>query len=310
MSATVVEEKDLHEKIKDKQEARKRAANAPGHLGFVAGVFSGIAKLTVGHPFDTVKVRLQTAPKSQFKGPMDTVMQTLRKEGPRAFYKGATPPLVGWMVMDSVMLGSLHNYRRILKNNIWPDREELPFVGKITAGAMAGWTVSFVAAPVEHVKARLQVQYDAATKLYSGPINCAATLIKKQGLFHGLYRGLFSTMIFRTNFIFWWGSYDIFQKQLHKHFPLMPETMVNFWAGGLGATVFWITAYPSDVIKQKIMTRPLDMPRISWWQTAKEIYATSGWRGFTRGFGPSIIRSFPANGAALAAFEAAMMLLH
>ncbi|KAJ1992939.1 hypothetical protein H4R33_000815 [Dimargaris cristalligena] len=28
--------------------------------GFIAGVASGITKLAVGHPFDTIKVRLQT----------------------------------------------------------------------------------------------------------------------------------------------------------------------------------------------------------------------------------------------------------
>jgi solute carrier family 25 carnitine/acylcarnitine transporter 20/29 len=52
--------------------------------------------------FDTIKVRLQTAPKSQFRGPLDCVMQTLRKEGARGLYKGATPPLIGWAFMDSV----------------------------------------------------------------------------------------------------------------------------------------------------------------------------------------------------------------
>jgi solute carrier family 25 (mitochondrial carnitine/acylcarnitine transporter), member 20/29 len=56
----------------------------------------------VGHPFDTIKVRLQTSPKSQFHGPVDCLMQTLRKEGFTGLYKGATPPLVGWMAMDSL----------------------------------------------------------------------------------------------------------------------------------------------------------------------------------------------------------------
>jgi len=92
---------------------------SPKHYrGFVAGVFSGIAKLSgthffalttpkkltlaVGHPFDTVKVRLQTTEKSQFRGPVDCFLQTVRKEGFAGLYKGATPPLVGWMFMDSV----------------------------------------------------------------------------------------------------------------------------------------------------------------------------------------------------------------
>lgn len=63
-----------------------------------------ICRLTpaVGHPFDTVKVRLQTTDKSQFRGPLDCLLRTVRKEGFAGLYKGATPPLVGWMFMDSM----------------------------------------------------------------------------------------------------------------------------------------------------------------------------------------------------------------
>jgi solute carrier family 25 carnitine/acylcarnitine transporter 20/29 len=63
-----------------------------------------IARLTpaVGHPFDTVKVRLQTTDKSHFRGPLDCLLQTVRKEGFAGLYKGASPPLVGWMFMDSM----------------------------------------------------------------------------------------------------------------------------------------------------------------------------------------------------------------
>ena len=63
---------------------------------------TSLTLLTVGHPFDTIKVRLQTSEKSQFKGPLDCLLQTVRKEGLRGLYKGATPPLVGWMLMDSM----------------------------------------------------------------------------------------------------------------------------------------------------------------------------------------------------------------
>lgn len=52
--------------------------------------------------FDTIKVRLQTSEKVQFKGPLDCLLQTIRHEGVRGLYKGATPPLVGWMFMDSM----------------------------------------------------------------------------------------------------------------------------------------------------------------------------------------------------------------
>lgn len=68
----------------------------------------------VGHPFDTVKVRLQTTDTSQFKGPLDCLLQTVRKEGVTGLYKGATPPLVGWMFMDSMHVEpSRHHTERV-----------------------------------------------------------------------------------------------------------------------------------------------------------------------------------------------------
>lgn len=96
-------------------------------MGFVAGVFSGVAKNAVGHPFDTIKVRLQTSQnETRFKGPLDCVYKTFRNQGIRGFYLGFTPPLVGWILMDSVMLGCLHNYRMLMHKYVYPNDEKLP----------------------------------------------------------------------------------------------------------------------------------------------------------------------------------------
>lgn len=91
------------------------------------------------------------------------------------------------------MLGSLSLYRRLLYEHVFcnqglrsflpltnkeiPDR--LPTYGHGIAGLMAGSTVSFIAAPVEHVKARLQIQYaaDKKQRLYSGPIDCSRKIV-------------------------------------------------------------------------------------------------------------------------------------
>jgi solute carrier family 25 (mitochondrial carnitine/acylcarnitine transporter), member 20/29 len=98
------------------------------------------------------------------------------------------------------MLGSLSMYRRILNDSLFnPPRlgesqAKLPIVGHAMAGTMAGWTVSFIAAPVEHIKARLQVQYaaDKSQRLYSGPIDCLRKIHAGHGI-KGLYHGLSAT---------------------------------------------------------------------------------------------------------------------
>ena len=306
-----------------------KGALANNYKGFVGGVFSGVAKLSVGHPFDTIKVRLQTSERTQFKGAWDCLLQTIKNEGPRGLYKGATPPLVGWMAMDSVMLGSLTLYRRLLLENVIrnpslrPDvaldklkNETLPSFGHGIAGIFAGATVSFIAAPVEHVKARLQIQYAArkSDRLYSGPIDCTRKILRAHG-FHGLFHGLGATLIFRSFFFFWWGSYDILTRFFQKNTALSAPS-INFWAGGLSAQIFWLTSYPSDVVKQRIMTDPLggrlndgERKFRNWRQAAWTVGRESGFRGYWRGFVPCFLRAFPANAMALVAFEGVMRAL-
>ena len=325
-----------NDKLRAKSE-QPQFGPTPAHKnyqGFVAGIFSGIAKLSVGHPFDTIKVRLQTTKSSQFRGPVDCLYQTLRNEGVRGLYKGATPPLIGWMFMDSVMLGSLTFYRRALNENLFNRRAfqdfglgstageriepKLPIVGHGVAGILAGWTVSFVAAPVEHIKARLQIQYsvDKSRRLYTGPVDCVRRIHRHHGI-PGLFHGLSSTILFRSFFFVWWSSYSLISSALSTYNPSMSAPALNFWAGGLSAQLFWISSYPSDVVKQRVMTDPLggglgDGQRRfrgfmgGWGQAAKAVYREGGARGFWRGFGPCFLRAFPANGAALVAFEAAM----
>jgi solute carrier family 25 (mitochondrial carnitine/acylcarnitine transporter), member 20/29 len=82
---------------------------------------------------------------------------------------------VGWLFMDSVMLGSLHTYRRWILSVT--GQESLSLFGHGVAGAMAGFTVSFVASPIEHIKARLQVQYSAMDRVYKGPMDAYRKIV-------------------------------------------------------------------------------------------------------------------------------------
>jgi len=99
-----------------------------------------------------------------------------------------------WTNSINSMLGSLTLYRRLLLENVFskshlrpylpfcrsqPDLKTLPSFGHGIAGILAGTTVSFIAAPVEHIKARLQVQYaaDKTKRMYSGPIDCLRKIV-------------------------------------------------------------------------------------------------------------------------------------
>ena len=69
---------------------------------FIAGGAGGVSAVLSGHPFDTIKVRLQTMPmptagsKPMYTGMWDCVAKTVKYEGVfRGLYKGMSAPLVG-----------------------------------------------------------------------------------------------------------------------------------------------------------------------------------------------------------------------
>lgn len=64
---------------------------------FVSGLAGGVATVLVGHPFDTIKVRMQTSAATgvQYSGVLDCLSKTIRNEGSLAVYKGVGPPLLG-----------------------------------------------------------------------------------------------------------------------------------------------------------------------------------------------------------------------
>ncbi len=55
--------------------------------GFVGGTVSGLTKLLVGHPFDTIKVRMQCSPFGTYTGPLDCFLQLARRESLLGLYR-------------------------------------------------------------------------------------------------------------------------------------------------------------------------------------------------------------------------------
>ena len=72
--------------IPSKEEAKEEVVAATkstlsGLRSLAAGGVGGVCAVIVGHPFDLVKVRLQTADKGVYKGAIDVVRKTVVREG-------------------------------------------------------------------------------------------------------------------------------------------------------------------------------------------------------------------------------------
>ncbi|KAF0930667.1 hypothetical protein E2562_034196 [Oryza meyeriana var. granulata] len=295
-----------------------------------AGTVGGAAQLIVGHPFDTIKVKLQSQPTPaqgqppKFAGAMDAVKQTLAAEGPRGLYKGMGAPLATVAAFNALLFTVRGQMEAVLRSE---PGAPLTVNQQVVAGAGAGVAVSFLACPTELIKCRLQAQSalaaaapaaapvggGAATATatvaavkYGGPIDVAKHVLRSEGGVGGLFKGLFPTLAREVpGNALMFGVYEAIKQYLaggQDTSSLGRGSLVV--AGGLAGASFWGSVYPTDVVKSVIQVDDYKNPKYSGSMDAfRKILAADGVKGLYKGFGPAMARSVPANAACFLAYE-------
>ena len=167
---------------------------------FFAGGVGGICLVSAGHPLDTVKVRIQTAPVPGagqtpiYSGTFDCIRKTFRGEGFRGFYRGMATPLVGVTPMYAI---TFFGYSLGLKLQTPPDgTSEYTAMQIYNAGMLSAVFTTALNGPGERVKCLLQVQAanPNSPTVFKGPIDCVAKLYRQGGL-RSVFRGTFATLL-------------------------------------------------------------------------------------------------------------------
>ncbi|RKP23261.1 mitochondrial carrier domain-containing protein, partial [Syncephalis pseudoplumigaleata] len=276
----------------------------------IAGTVGGWAQVIVGHPFDTVKVRLQTQSQpARFHGPLDCVRKTVAREGIRGLFKGVYSPLLGIGICNAALFSANENFRRLLQtDNTGQDSMSL---GNMTlAGGMSGIVLAFILCPVELVKIRMQVQYGdgrSTARPYAGVAECAIHTLRTEGI-RGLYRGMNMTLLREIpSSAAYFGVYEGIKAWLmrrHADTRTSPPLLDLFIAGGLAGQAAWLVCYPQDVIKSRLQIDPAASGHGSAYY-ARQLWREGGrqWRVFFRGFGTTMVRAFPVNAVTFLVYE-------
>ncbi|CAG0889708.1 unnamed protein product [Cyprideis torosa] len=274
-------------------------------LDFFAGCVGGAAGVVVGHPFDTIKVRLQTQSSANpmYKGAVDCCLKTIRSESISGLYKGLTSPLAGVALVNGIMFGTYGNLLKIM-----PDPDSIR--AQTLCGAIGGFCQAFVTAPMELAKTRMQLQdrgqgwsayiqarHKESMSHYDGPLDCLRKIFRTEG-YRGLMRGLGITMVRDVPSIaMYFASYEYLIRWMSNGDASEATTFGLLIAGGLGGVLSWSMCYPIDVIKSRIQADGIGGIRKyeSYWDCFKRSYQEDGFRVFTRGLSTTVVRAFPVN---------------
>nr|CAB3494167.1 unnamed protein product [Digitaria exilis] len=257
---------------------------------YVAGAAAGVAQVVVGHPFDTVKVKLQahntTAHGKVYKNAFHCTSRILLEEGGN--YEDGKPHL------------------QVI----------------IPSAACSGALISCILTPTELTKCRMQVQGKDVMHgaRYSSPLDCAVKTLESEGL-RGIFRGGLATLFRESigNAVFF-CTYEYSRYWMHNyldsprfssssHFVLAKDIGVGVMSGGISGMAFWTATLPLDVAKTIIQTDPDPHLSRNPFQVLSMVYKRAGVVGCYAGLGPTLARAFPANAAAIVAWEYSAKIL-
>lgn len=298
---------------------------------FVAGGVAGSASVVVGHPFDTLKVRMQTATKR-----MSIVSLATSYGGVGSLFRGMSAPLGSASVINATIFATYGWSSRIYDDYYLESSNEIhvkPSAGvdhdssikAFTCGSFAGLIQALIICPTEHVKCRLQIQHGAgsADNLYKGPLQAARHIVSGHGI-SGLYRAWCCTCWREVPaFGMYFSGYDFFKDRINtifaEHAGIDASEAGNMehshaWAastlsGGITGALTWAVIYPFDIIKTRIQTGPIDAPleerRI--YAVARNMVQKSGVKSLFRGLNITVIRAFPVNAIIFPVYEYVLM---
>jgi len=152
----------------------------------LAGAVAGCVMTVVGHPFDTLKVRMQTASSSVYSSTWACAKQTVSAEGFLALYKGLQPALLTTCVTSGLRFGVQHRFNDALVAMLRPASDhkllrrrysaatptisshgsfdQLSVTARVLAegggGAACGLVLPLIFTPLELIKIRRQVLQD------------------------------------------------------------------------------------------------------------------------------------------------------
>ncbi|EOO01171.1 putative mitochondrial carnitine carrier protein [Phaeoacremonium minimum UCRPA7] len=306
------------EELKAEIKAEAKAATSSGLSqlrSFAAGGFGGICAVVVGHPFDLVKVRLQTAEKGVYSSAIDVVRKSVAKDGlRRGLYAGVSAPLVGVTPMFAVSFWGYDLGKQLVQGVSAPNPDGSLSIGQISAaGFFSAIPMTAITAPFERVKVILQVQGQKTLApgekpKYNGGVDVVRQLYKEGGV-RSVFRGSAATLARDgPGSAAYFAAYEYIKRKLTPRDPATGKPsgqlslMAVTCAGAAAGVAMWIPVFPVDTVKSRLQTAE---GNVTLGGVVRELYGKGGVKAFFPGFGPALARAVPANAATFLGVELA-----
>ncbi|XP_064605470.1 mitochondrial substrate carrier family protein S-like [Liolophura sinensis] len=249
-------------------------------IGLGVGFLYGITNVVVGHPFDTIKTKMQAQAGFEKTSMFQSFVKTVRTQGVIGLYRGCVPPLWGSGIYRSTQFAVFEGVYTYLDKPGW--RGEIPGTAGLQVRVIAGGLVASTAraiieTPLDYCKVKGQTQQKWQLRaLYTG---FGVTWCRTVGLM---------------------TTYFVLLDSGRRHFPehFKRPLLGPFLTSGIAATLAWWIVWPLEYMKCQVQTgygqhlSVIERMRLT-------VRDRGGFLALYRGLLPGSIRSFAANGTSM-----------
>lgn len=265
-----------------------------GLMGAVVGFQYGLINVAVGHPFDTLKTKMQVQSNYKHKSFLSIIKDVYKVDGVKGFYRGATSIVIGSGLFRSAQFSSFEGFHSRfepanLKGKDWEKffTYKLKKLGDLQvstffAGLFSGVFRSVVECPFEHVKINKQVKNKVSYNIFR------------------MYEGLFPLIAKNAPMIaIGFSMIDI----LRRNTDMWKSSIGVFFASGFSTLFCHLLIWPIEVFRNNYMAKSKGHREKFTVLYKKNVKELGFFRGTFRGALPGLISTFLRNGIALAALQ-------
>ena len=283
----------------------------------LTGSIASSTTATIFSPLECVKTRLQVQadPSSNLKKMpssfVKALVQIFKSDGIRLTWSHGFIGFVGRDFFYSGVRIGMYPTVRSFYAGVETERNDINLITKILAGATTGGVGAAMANPFDVVRVRMTVEggtVDAVTGLltsgmkegqqpqYRNSFHCFKNTLLKEGVVHGLFRGVEATAaraaLLSAGQL---SSYD-HSKQFMVQNGIFEKgsNPLHLTAAVLSGLVACTVCNPADVMKSRLMLARSEGNTTTIFNVARSIWKQDGLFGFWRGFGPAYCRAGPS----------------
>ncbi|XP_051684959.1 mitochondrial adenyl nucleotide antiporter SLC25A23 isoform X2 [Oryctolagus cuniculus] len=156
---------------------------------FVAGSLAGATAQTIIYPMEVLKTRLTLRRTGQYQGLLDCARQILEREGPRAFYRGYLPNMLGIIPYAGIDLAVYETLKNRWLQQYSHESANPGILVLLACGTVSSTCGQIASYPLALVRTRMQAQASVEGAPQHSMLGLLRHILAQEGVW-GLYRGI------------------------------------------------------------------------------------------------------------------------